>query len=44
MSYYFNMMLRHFDRFNERQWLWLLFGVVLLGLFCMRGFGSRSNY
>jgi hypothetical protein len=44
MSYYFNMTLRYFDRFNEHQWLWLLIGIVLFGLYCMRGFGSRSNY
>ena len=44
MSYYFNMMLRYLDRFNEHQWIWLLFAIVLFGLYCMRGFGSRSNY
>ena len=42
--YYFNMLLRYFDRFNEGQWLWLLLGLVVFGLYCMRGFGSRSQY
>ena len=31
----------HIDR---TQWLYILCGVVLLGLICLRGFGSRKAY
>jgi len=29
---------------NMRDWFWILLGCVLFGVFCMRGFGSRSSY
>lgn len=44
LSRYFNMSLHYFDRLSHQQWMYLLIGIVLLGLFCMRGFGSRSTY
>ena len=31
----------HLDR---QEWLLVLCGVVIIGAFCLRGFGSRSNY
>lgn len=31
----------HIDR---QQWMFILCGVVLLGLVCLRGFGSRKAY
>lgn len=31
-------------RLNKTQWLWLSGIVVTVGFFCMRGFGSRTNY
>lgn len=44
ISRYFNVTLHYFDRLNSHQWIWLLIGIVLLGLYCMRGFGSRAKY
>jgi len=29
---------------DRSQWFLVLLGVLLLGFFCLRGFGSRSNY
>jgi hypothetical protein len=29
---------------NMRDWFWILLGCVVFGVFCMRGFGSRSSY
>ena len=29
---------------NRQEWLILLVAVTVAGFFCMRGFGSRSNY
>lgn len=33
-----------FDRLDMQQWLLLLVGVAIAGLFFMKGFGSRSSY
>jgi len=44
ISQYINSTLLYFDRLNSHQWLWLLIGIVLFGLYCMRGFGSRAKY
>jgi hypothetical protein len=35
----------HFlENMNTQEWLLLLGGAILVGAFCLRGFGSRSNY
>jgi hypothetical protein len=36
--------MRMIDRMDMQQWLMVLIGVVIIGLICMRGFGSRSSY
>ena len=33
-----------FERLDMQQWLMLLIAVVVVGMFCLRGFGSRSGY
>jgi hypothetical protein len=30
--------------FDRQHWLWISIAVLGLGLLCMRGFGSRTNY
>ena len=37
-------LLRLIDKMGPQEWLLVLAGVIILGLFCMRGFGSRSDY
>jgi hypothetical protein len=32
------------DRLNPQQWLLVLGAVIIIGLLCMRGFGSRKQY
>ncbi len=32
------------DQLNRNEWLAVLIVVTIMGAFCMRGFGSRSNY
>jgi len=32
------------NRFDAQDWLLVFAAAVLIGVFCMRGFGSRSNY
>lgn len=39
-----NAVSRFADGLNESQWMYVLYGVVVFGLFCMRGYGSRKNY
>lgn len=29
---------------NMRDWFWVLIGCVIFGVFCMRGYGSRTSY
>ncbi len=41
---YYNSFMRTLDHLSAQEWL-LVFGfVVIVGFFCLRGFGSRSNY
>ena len=44
MNQLFREVMRFIEHLDAQQWLLLLLGVVLIGLFCMRGFGSRSGY
>jgi hypothetical protein len=37
-------MFRHIESFGTQEWLLVLAGVILVGIVCLRGFGSRSNY
>lgn len=36
--------LRYLEGLSLREWLWVLIGVVIVGVICLRGFGSRSSY
>jgi hypothetical protein len=36
--------MRFVEQMDIQEWLLALFGVVIVGLFCLRGFGSRSKY
>ncbi|MCL6504845.1 MAG: hypothetical protein K6T86_19370 [Pirellulales bacterium] len=40
----YQFVIRQVHHFNQQEWLFVLLGTVLLGLFCLRGFGSRSRY
>ncbi len=44
ITHYLNSLFQFFDRLNSHQWIWLLIAIVLLGFYCMRGFGSRAKY
>ena len=32
------------SQFDRQHWLWISVAVLALGLLCLRGFGSRTNY
>jgi hypothetical protein len=32
------------DRLSPQHWVLVLAGMVVVGWFCLRGFGSRSHY
>jgi hypothetical protein len=36
--------MRWIDRISPQHWLMLLAAVIIVGLVCLRGFGSRSGY
>jgi hypothetical protein len=40
----FSRAMRWFETLDRQDWFLLLCGAVVLGFFCLRGFGSRSNY
>lgn len=35
---------RYASRLDPQQWLFVLAVVIIIGLICLRGFGSRSQY
>ncbi len=41
---FIHSVLRYLERLDTREWLFVFIGVVVLGLVCLRGFGSRSSY
>ena len=36
--------MRFVNTLDKQEWLLILCGVVVIGIFCMRGFGSRASY
>jgi len=44
MSHYFQEIMRHVDHLGPRGWFWVLAAAIIVGAFCLRGFGSRSRY
>jgi len=44
MHQFYHQALRIIERMTMQHWFFVLIGVVLVGLFCMRGFGSRTHY
>ena len=35
---------RYINTLDKQEWLLILCGVVVVGVFCLRGFGSRAGY
>jgi hypothetical protein len=44
MGHLWRDILRYVDRMDTHEYLLLLLGAIVIGFFCMRGFGSRSEY
>lgn len=44
MFYYVEAFFRMASHLDSQQWLYVLVVVVAVGLFTLRGFGSRSGY
>jgi hypothetical protein len=40
----YHMFMASAARMSSRGWFVVFLGIVLWGLFCMRGFGSRKGY
>lgn len=41
---YFDLFMRQLNQLTTWQWFAVLMAVLILGIFCMRGFGSRTGY
>jgi hypothetical protein len=44
MSRYWNELLRMTNHMGTQEWALVLIGVLVVGAFLLRGFGSRSQY
>ena len=44
MGHYIRQVMRFIETMDTQEWILVLFGVVIVGLVCLRGFGSRSKY
>jgi hypothetical protein len=44
MAHLWKEVVRYTAHFSAQEWLLLLLAVIVVGFFCLRGFGSRSNY
>jgi hypothetical protein len=44
MSRYIDTYTRYLTRMGEWEWFIVLLVVLMMGILCMRGFGSRTNY
>ena len=44
MGYLWREILRYVDRMGPQEWLLVLAAMIVVAFFCMRGFGSRSQY
>ncbi len=44
MNQFSRDVVRFIEQMDTQDWLLALLAVVVVGLFCMRGYGSRSDY
>lgn len=44
MSRIYHSLMTTIDHLDIQDWLLVFVGVVIIGIFCLRGFGSRSSY
>lgn len=40
----YDQLMRYVEHMGSTQWIVLVFAVVMFGVLCMRGYGSRSDY
>jgi hypothetical protein len=41
---YYDLALRQLNHMGTTEWFVVLLAVLVVGIFCMRGFGSRTGY
>jgi hypothetical protein len=44
MSHLYRDVLHMMERLSVQQWMLVLVVAIVVGVFCLRGFGSRSEY
>ncbi len=44
MMQWWHELLRYANRMGPQEWVFVLAAMIVVALFCLRGFGSRKNY
>ena len=44
MSHLYWQIMNYADRLGPKEWFWIMIGMIVLGAFLLRGFGSRKHY
>jgi hypothetical protein len=44
MNQLFREITRLVDHMGMREWFWVMAAMIVVGLVCLRGFGSRSKF
>jgi hypothetical protein len=44
MNHIFRQVMQLVDHMGMREWFWVMAAMIVVGLICLRGFGSRSKY
>jgi hypothetical protein len=44
MGHLWRELLRQADRLGPHEWFFVLAAMIVVAVFCMRGFGSRTRY
>ncbi len=44
MYHFYRETMHYLGRLSPQGWLFVLAGVIIVGVICTRGFGSRSHY
>jgi hypothetical protein len=44
LNHLYQVAMRDLERLGPQHWVLILGGLIVVGVICMRGFGSRSKY
>ena len=44
MNHYYRQIVHFLERLGPQEWVMILAAIIVVGLLCLRGFGSRKQY